>query len=74
MKYLSPKAAAAYLVDRYGLPYTQKTLANRRHAGLGPRYTRLAKRWPRYKAEWLDEFASPPLEHASSESAPYTKK
>ena len=60
MHYLSPKAAAAYLLDRYGLPYTPKTLANRRHAGTRPRFTRLAKRWPRYKAEWLDDFAAPP--------------
>jgi hypothetical protein len=58
--YLDPKAASEYLKERYDISMTPKSLANRRHLGLAPKFVRLARRWPRYTPEWLDEFADPP--------------
>jgi hypothetical protein len=58
--YLDPTAASGYLKERYGISMTPKSLANRRHLGLGPKFVRLARRWPRYTPAWLDDFAEVP--------------
>lgn len=60
MKYLSPAAASRYLEEKFGLSLSPKSLANRRWLGLGPRYVRVARRWPRYRPQDLDNFAELP--------------
>jgi hypothetical protein len=60
MKLLDPKTACEYLLEHYGLHYKPKSLSNRRNLGLDPKFVRLARRWPRYTTEALDEFAHAP--------------
>jgi hypothetical protein len=60
MKYLSPSDASDYLQEKFGLRLSPKSLANRRCRGLGPRYVRVARRWPRYLPRDLDDFAELP--------------
>ena len=60
MKFLAPTDASTYLRERYGIKLSVKSLANRRHLGLGPRFVRLARRWPRYRAQDLDAFVELP--------------
>ena len=60
MNYLSPAAASRYLEEKFGLSLSPKSLANRRWLGLGPRYVRVARRWPRYRSQDLDNFAELP--------------
>ena len=59
MKYLNPSAASAYLREKYGISLNPKSLANRRHLRLDPKFVRLARRWPRYTQQALDKFANP---------------
>ena len=60
MKFLSPALASRYLHENFGLKLSPKALANRRCRGLGPRYVRVARRWPRYRPQDLDNFAELP--------------
>jgi len=60
MKYLSPSDASQYLQQKFGLRLSPKSLANRRCLGVGPRYVRVARRWPRYTEQSLDDFAELP--------------
>ena len=60
MKLLAPTDASAYLREHYGIKLSPKSLANRRHLGLGPRFVRLARRWPRYRPPDLDDFVELP--------------
>ena len=60
MKYLSPSDASQYLQQKFGLRLSPKSLANRRCLGVGPRYVRVARRWPRYTEKSLDDFAELP--------------
>jgi hypothetical protein len=49
--------AAAYLNQKHGIPYTEKTLRNRNAAGLGPRPEYLGT-IPFYTPQELDDFAA----------------
>jgi hypothetical protein len=49
-------AAAAYLREKHGIPFTEKTLRNRNAAGLGPLPEYLGT-LPFYTPERLDDFA-----------------
>jgi hypothetical protein len=57
MSFLDPKGASAYLREKYGISLSPKSLANRRSRGLGPRFIRFMRHWPRYAPPWLDDFA-----------------
>jgi hypothetical protein len=68
MSFLDPKAASAYLREKYAISLSPKWLANRRNRGRDPRFVRFMRRWPRYTPQWLDDFAlgrdagiSPPM-------------
>ena len=60
MKFLPPTNASKYLWEEYGIKLSPKALANRRHLGLAPHFVRLARHWPRYTEEWLDDYAELP--------------
>ena len=57
MSFLDPKAASAYLREKYAISLSAKSLANRRSLGLDPRFVRFVRRWPRYTTKALDDFA-----------------
>ena len=52
----NPKAAAKYLLEKWGIEIAPRTLANKRWSGGGPRFYR-ANRQIIYGDDHLDEYA-----------------